>query len=103
MKVATKSGRVLPDAGAPALPEVRAYGPAVVRADPLPDTGVGGARAAGELGLTRTEFARAVQLGIVRAGPPAPGAEPRATRGRSWTGSGRRTGSRARCASGSRP
>ncbi|WP_405704209.1 DUF6397 family protein [Streptomyces sp. NBC_00069] len=73
MKVATKPGRVLPDAGAPALPEVRAYGPAVVRADPLPDTGVGGARAAGELGLTRTEFARAVQLGIVRAGPPAPG------------------------------
>jgi hypothetical protein len=33
---------------------------------------VGGARAAEELGLSRAEFARAVQLGIVRAGPPAP-------------------------------
>ncbi|MFG2874218.1 DUF6397 family protein [Streptomyces sp. NPDC048337] len=32
---------------------------------------VGGVRAAGELGLSRGEFARAVQLGIVRAGPPA--------------------------------
>lgn len=34
---------------------------------------VGGVQAAGELGLTRGEFARAVQLGIVRAGPSAPG------------------------------
>ncbi|MFF3860162.1 DUF6397 family protein [Streptomyces sp. NPDC002209] len=49
MKVATQSGHALPDAG------------------------VGGARAARELGLTRSEFARAVQLGIVRAAPPAPG------------------------------
>ncbi|MFD7625979.1 DUF6397 family protein [Streptomyces sp. NPDC059851] len=37
-----------------------------------PDGSVGGTRAAGELGLTRSEFARAVQLGIVRAGRPAP-------------------------------
>lgn len=44
------------------------------------DTAVGGARAAGELKLTRTEFARAVQLGIVRAGPPAPGGSARYTR-----------------------
>ncbi|MFE2325837.1 DUF6397 family protein [Streptomyces sp. NPDC059385] len=35
------------------------------------DVWVGSAPAAGELGLSRTEFARAVQLGIVRAGPPA--------------------------------
>ncbi|MFE2147199.1 DUF6397 family protein [Streptomyces sp. NPDC059456] len=41
---------------------------------------MGGARAARELGLTRTEFARAVQLGIVRAGPPAPGGPARYTR-----------------------
>ncbi|MGW9368464.1 DUF6397 family protein [Streptomyces xanthophaeus] len=34
---------------------------------------VGGVQAAGELGLSRSEFARAVQLGIVRAGRPAPG------------------------------
>ncbi|MFJ6795395.1 DUF6397 family protein [Streptomyces sp. NPDC091268] len=32
-----------------------------------------GVQAAGALGLSRSEFARAVQLGIVRAGPPAPG------------------------------
>ncbi|WP_051832594.1 DUF6397 family protein [Streptomyces katrae] len=80
MKVATQSGRVLPDAGAPALPEVRAHGPVVVRAAVPPDAAVGGARAAGELGLTRTEFARAVHLGIVRAGPPAPGGAARYTR-----------------------
>lgn len=42
---------------------------------------VGGVRAAGELGLSRGEFARAVQLGIVRAaGPPAPGGAARYTR-----------------------
>ncbi len=33
------------------------------------DVWVGGAQAAEELGLSRSEFARAVQLGIVRAGP----------------------------------
>lgn len=64
-----------------ALPVVRAALPSgVVRADLLPDAAVGGARAAGELRLTRTEFARAVQLGIVRAGPPAPGGAARYTR-----------------------
>lgn len=42
--------------------------------------GLGSARAAGELGLSRSEFARAVQLGIVRAGPPAPGGAARYTR-----------------------
>ncbi|MFD8412269.1 DUF6397 family protein [Streptomyces sp. NPDC059650] len=41
---------------------------------------VGGARAAGELGLSRSEFARAVQLGIVRAGRPAPGGAARYAR-----------------------
>ncbi|MGW6687239.1 DUF6397 family protein [Streptomyces sp. NPDC054961] len=41
---------------------------------------VSGGRAAGELGLSRSEFARAVQLGIVRAGPPAPGGSARFTR-----------------------
>ncbi|RSS78350.1 DUF6397 family protein [Streptomyces sp. WAC06614] len=35
---------------------------------------VPGARAAGELGLRRGEFHRAVQLGLVRAGPRMPGA-----------------------------
>ncbi|MFB9582794.1 MULTISPECIES: DUF6397 family protein [Streptomyces] len=38
-----------------------------------PPVWVGGVRAAGELGLRRAELARAVQLGMVRAGPPAPG------------------------------
>ncbi|MFD9410197.1 DUF6397 family protein [Streptomyces sp. NPDC059989] len=43
-------------------------------ADGCGDELVGGVPAAGELGLSRGEFARAVQLGIVRAGPPAGGA-----------------------------
>ncbi|MGW5847629.1 DUF6397 family protein [Streptomyces sp. NPDC055254] len=43
------------------------------------ETAVSGVRAAAELGLTRSEFARAVQLGIVRAGPPAPGGAARYT------------------------
>ncbi|MGW7435064.1 DUF6397 family protein [Streptomyces sp. NPDC054849] len=41
---------------------------------------VGGVRAAGELRLSRAEFARAVQLGIVRAGPPAAGGAARYAR-----------------------
>ncbi|MFD3324543.1 DUF6397 family protein [Streptomyces sp. NPDC058701] len=41
---------------------------------------VGGVQAAGELGLSRSEFARAVQLGIVRAGPPAAGGAARYAR-----------------------
>ncbi|MFE2288718.1 DUF6397 family protein [Streptomyces sp. NPDC059443] len=41
---------------------------------------VGGGQAAEELGLSRSEFARAVQLGIVRAGPPGPGGAARFTR-----------------------
>ncbi|WP_284580934.1 DUF6397 family protein [Streptomyces sp. 2P-4] len=50
-------------------------------AGPLPPgAAVGGVRAAGELGLNRSEFARAVQLGIVRAGPPAPGGAARYAR-----------------------
>ncbi|WP_051806650.1 DUF6397 family protein [Streptomyces sp. NRRL F-2664] len=44
---------------------------AAVRAGGAAQALVGSAQAAGELGLTRGEFARAVQLGIVRAGPPA--------------------------------
>ncbi|MFD3540437.1 DUF6397 family protein [Streptomyces sp. NPDC058662] len=44
------------------------------------ETRLNGVRAAAELGLTRSEFARAVQLGIVRAGPPAPGGGARYTR-----------------------
>ncbi|MER5928625.1 DUF6397 family protein [Streptomyces sp. NPDC002054] len=44
------------------------------------DTMMGGARAAGELGLRRGEFAWAVQLGIVRAGPPGPAGTNRFTR-----------------------
>ncbi|MGZ9929384.1 DUF6397 family protein [Streptomyces sp. NC-S4] len=41
-------------------------------ADGAADLLVGGVQAAGELGLSRSEFARAVQLGIVRAGPRTP-------------------------------
>ncbi|WP_405828679.1 DUF6397 family protein [Streptomyces sp. NBC_00105] len=44
------------------------------------DVLVGGVQAAGELGLSRSEFARAVQLGIVRAGRPAPGGAARYAR-----------------------
>ncbi|MFD7260341.1 DUF6397 family protein [Streptomyces sp. NPDC059874] len=47
---------------------------------PEQDVLVGSARAAGELGLSRSEFARAVQLGIVRAGPPARGGAARYAR-----------------------
>ncbi|MFD3695401.1 DUF6397 family protein [Streptomyces sp. NPDC058646] len=41
---------------------------------------VGGMQAAAELGLSRSEFARAVQLGIVRAGPAASGGSARYAR-----------------------
>ncbi|MFE6836743.1 DUF6397 family protein [Streptomyces sp. NPDC057705] len=44
------------------------------------DVLVGGVQAAGELGLSRSEFARAVQLGIVRAGRPATGGAARYAR-----------------------
>ncbi|MFE2479280.1 DUF6397 family protein [Streptomyces sp. NPDC059389] len=74
------AAQVLWDVRGPSSPVVRVAGPSVVRAEPPPDAAVGGARAAGELSLTRTEFARAVQLGIVRAGPPAPGGAARYTR-----------------------
>ncbi|MFF0216843.1 DUF6397 family protein [Streptomyces vinaceus] len=77
MDVATQ---VLSEVRGQVLPVIRVAGPPGVRPEPLPDAAVGGARAAGELGLTRTEFARAVQLGIVRAGPPAPGGSPRYAR-----------------------
>ncbi|MFI6144240.1 DUF6397 family protein [Streptomyces sp. NPDC051109] len=78
MEVATQ---VLSEVRGQALPMVGAAGPSgVAGADLPPDAAVGGARAAGELRLTRTEFARAVQLGIVRAGPPAPGGAARYTR-----------------------
>lgn len=77
MDVATQ---VLSEVRGQVLPVIRAAVPSVVRPEPAPDAAVGGARAAGELGLTRTEFARAVQLGIVRAGPPAPGGSPRYAR-----------------------
>ncbi|MFE3556051.1 DUF6397 family protein [Streptomyces sp. NPDC059193] len=60
--MATQSGA---GAGAALRDAVPAGGPGEVL--------VGGVQAAGELGLTRGEFARAVQLGIVRAGPSAPG------------------------------
>ncbi|MFI5670366.1 DUF6397 family protein [Streptomyces sp. NPDC051704] len=72
--------QVLSDVRGQFSPVVGVAGPSAVRADPLPAAAVGGARAAGELSLTRTEFARAVQLGIVRAGPPAPGGAARYAR-----------------------
>ncbi|MFF4849176.1 DUF6397 family protein [Streptomyces sp. NPDC001194] len=74
------AAQVVWDVRGPSSPVVRVAGPSAVRAEPPPDAAVGGARAAGELRLTRTEFARAVQLGIVRAGPPAPGGAARYTR-----------------------
>ncbi|MCX4540107.1 DUF6397 family protein [Streptomyces sp. NBC_01565] len=45
-----------------------------------PPVWIGGVRAAGELGLRRAEFARAVQLGMVRAGPRSPGGAARFAR-----------------------
>ncbi|MFG2336394.1 DUF6397 family protein [Streptomyces yangpuensis] len=54
--------------------------PAAVRADRAAQPLVGSAQAAGELGLTRGELARAVQLGIVRAGPPTTGGAARFAR-----------------------
>ncbi|MET9603459.1 DUF6397 family protein [Streptomyces sp. NPDC006512] len=48
--------------------------------DPRQDDLLAAPRAAGELGLGRAEFARAVQLGLVRAGPRAPGGAARFTR-----------------------
>lgn len=53
---------------------------AVVRADGAVEALMGSAQAAGELGLTRGELARAVQLGIVRAGPPTAGGASRFAR-----------------------
>ncbi|APU39102.1 MULTISPECIES: DUF6397 family protein [unclassified Streptomyces] len=60
---------------APRKGEVAAV-PAAGAAQPL----VGSAVAAGELGLSRGELARAVQLGIVRAGPPTAGGAARFAR-----------------------
>lgn len=57
-------GAVRTDASAPARTDASAEGAA--------EPWWGGVRAAAALGLSRTEFARAVQLGIVRVGPPAP-------------------------------
>ncbi|MFI8259755.1 MULTISPECIES: DUF6397 family protein [unclassified Streptomyces] len=74
------AAQVLWDVRGQSSPVVGAAGPSAGRAEPPPDAAVGGARAAGELRLTRTEFARAVQLGIVRAGPPAPGGAARYAR-----------------------
>lgn len=48
--------------------------------DMRPEALLGGVRAAAELGLRRGEFARAVQLGLVRQGPRAAGAAARFTR-----------------------
>ncbi|MET9696826.1 DUF6397 family protein [Streptomyces sp. NPDC006529] len=45
-----------------------------------PSEVLSGGRAAEELGLGRSEFARAVQLGLVRAGPCAPSGAPRFAR-----------------------
>ncbi|MFH7599444.1 DUF6397 family protein [Streptomyces racemochromogenes] len=51
-----------------------------LREDARPQVLLGGVRAAAELGLGRGEFARAVQLGLVRRGPRAPGGAARFTR-----------------------
>ncbi|MEV6572811.1 DUF6397 family protein [Streptomyces sp. NPDC051577] len=52
--------------------EAGSRAPAAPAVDVLPEALVGGVRAARELGLGRGELARAVQLGLVRAGPRAP-------------------------------
>lgn len=59
-----------------AVPEALAEATANAPREPL----FGSVRAARELGLKRGEFARAVQLGLVRAGPRAPGGAARFTR-----------------------
>ncbi|MEU6756649.1 DUF6397 family protein [Streptomyces sp. NPDC046685] len=48
--------------------------------DGAADVLVGAVQAAGELGLSRSGFARAVQLGLVRTGPPAAGGAARYAR-----------------------
>lgn len=53
---------------------------AALREDARPEPLLGGARAAVELGLGRGEFARAVQLGLVRPGPRAAGGAARFAR-----------------------
>ncbi|WP_329193217.1 MULTISPECIES: DUF6397 family protein [unclassified Streptomyces] len=63
------------------MPEVRAQAGAEVPADASQDQLLGAVRAARELGLKRGEFARAVQLGLVRAGPRAPSGAARFTPG----------------------
>ncbi|WP_406367742.1 DUF6397 family protein [Streptomyces sp. NBC_01546] len=79
----TQIGTALREA-VPADVEVRAdtevLADVEVRGDARAEVLVGGVQAAGELGLTRGEFARAVQLGIVRAGPSASGGAARYTR-----------------------
>ncbi|MEV7544134.1 DUF6397 family protein [Streptomyces sp. NPDC089915] len=55
-------------------------GVAAPREDARPEGPLGGVRAAAELGLGRGEFARAVQLGLVRQGPRAAGGAARFTR-----------------------
>ncbi|MFK0198168.1 DUF6397 family protein [Streptomyces lavendulae] len=52
----------------------------VAEPDARPPELLSGPRAAGELGLRRGEFARAVQLGLVRPGPRAAGGAARFTR-----------------------
>ncbi|WP_143196853.1 DUF6397 family protein [Streptomyces sp. CB00455] len=76
---------VFGEVGAQAQPDVRAQARARTESRPEdagPGAGalVSGVQAAGELGLSRTEFARALQLGIVRPGPPAPGGAARYAR-----------------------
>ncbi|MFI5827775.1 DUF6397 family protein [Streptomyces sp. NPDC051578] len=65
-------GRMMPQGCARAPAEVLAHAPQ--------DQLLGAVRAARELGLKRGEFARAVQLGLVRAGPRGPSGGARFTR-----------------------
>ncbi|WP_392894260.1 DUF6397 family protein [Streptomyces sp. LN699] len=77
MRVETQDRAVaVPDAREESGPGAPA-GPA---AGVAPEALVGGVRAARELGLGRGELARAVQLGLVRAGPRAPSGAARFTR-----------------------
>ncbi|MEV6689315.1 DUF6397 family protein [Streptomyces sp. NPDC051130] len=67
------------DAPGRMMPQGCAQAPAEVWAPQ--DQLLGAVRAARELGLKRGEFARAVQLGLVRAGPRGPSGAARFTRG----------------------
>ncbi|MFD9305369.1 DUF6397 family protein [Streptomyces sp. NPDC060048] len=84
---AARTGRAVRTVGAeraakpgPTHPPGAPEGDAAVARTEAADGSLGGGQAAEELALSRVEFARAVHLGIVRAGPAGPGGAARFTR-----------------------